>query len=72
MTKRIPVAADGTRFDAITCRRAGGYWVGPKGKEYKFLQFEDALAALNLMTRPSWRRPNKKGNWGIVSSPSWV
>ncbi len=39
----IPTAADGTSFDAVTCRRAGGYWVGPKGREYKFGRFEDAV-----------------------------
>jgi hypothetical protein len=71
MIKRIPIAADGTPFDAITCRRAGGYWIGPKGKEHKFPRFEDALAALNLMAKPFWRRPNKNGNWGIVSSSDW-
>jgi hypothetical protein len=72
MTIRIPIAADGTRFDPITWRRAGGSWVGPKGNEYKFVRFEDALAALNLMAKPSWRRPNSNGNWGIVAAANWV
>lgn len=44
---RIPVAADGSVFDPVTCRRAGGYWVGSKGRESKYLRFVDALAALN-------------------------
>jgi hypothetical protein len=62
------VAKDGTAFDETTCRRAGGYWVGPKGHQHKFPRFEDALAALRLMAKPHWRRPNSKGHWGIVTS----
>jgi hypothetical protein len=72
MTMSIPVAADGTQFNSTACRRARGYWVGPKGKEYRFARFEDALAALNLMAKPSWRRPNSNSNWGIVSAVSWA
>jgi hypothetical protein len=68
----IPTAADGTSFDPVTCRCAGGYWVGPKGREYKFSRFEDALAALNLMASPCWRRPNTARNWGIVCAASWT
>jgi hypothetical protein len=67
----IPTAADGYSFDLVTCRRAGGYWVGPKGREYKFGRFEDAVAALNLMANPCWRRPNLARNCGIVSAVSW-
>ncbi|MDB6148178.1 MAG: hypothetical protein JWO45_1842 [Spartobacteria bacterium] len=71
MTK-IPTTADGTAFDPVNCRRAGGYWVGPKGRQYKFSRFEEALAALNLMAKPRWRRPNSNGNWGIVSAAGWI
>ncbi|MET4603678.1 hypothetical protein ABIB90_003163 [Bradyrhizobium sp. JR4.1] len=67
----IPVTADGSRFDPLTCRRAGGYWVGPKGHEVKFVRYPDALAALNLMARPRWRRPNTNGNWGLVTGVGW-
>ncbi len=69
---RIPTASDGTSFDPITCRRAGGYWVGPKGKQCKFARYEDAVAALNLMSNAYWRRPNSKGNWGIVVAATWT
>lgn len=63
---------DGVPFDEVTCRQAGGYRVGPKGKEHKFHVFQDALAALNLMEGgPRWRRPNANGNWGIVTGTSW-
>ena len=72
MTWKVPAAADGTEFDEVTCRRGGGYRVGPKGKEYKFASFRDALAALNLMESPCWRRPNSSGNWGIVSGVGWL
>jgi hypothetical protein len=67
----VPVSKDGSRFDATTCRRAGGYWVGPKGHEQKYSSFDDALAALAGMTTPRWRRPNAVGNWGLVAGTHW-
>ena len=73
VTKKIPISKDGVSFDEVSCRRAGGYWVGPKGKEHKFVRFDDAVAALNLMEGgPRWRRRNKNGNWGIVSGVGWL
>lgn len=72
MTTRIPIAADGTQFDLANCCRSGGYRVGPKGKEHKFARFEDALATLNLMEKPFWRRPNSNSNWGIVTAATWL
>jgi hypothetical protein len=68
MAKKLLTARDGTTLDPISCRRAGGYWVGPKGNEHKFLRHQDAIAAASLMDNPSWRRPNANGNWGIVSA----
>lgn len=67
-----PVSRDGSHFDPLTCRRAGGYWVGPKGSERKYLRFSDAIAALYLMAKPYWRRRNANGNWGIVAGVAWV
>jgi hypothetical protein len=67
----VPVSKDGSRFDPVTCRRADGYWVGPKGHEQKIESFNDALAALATMTTPRWRRPNTAGNWGLVSGTHW-
>jgi hypothetical protein len=67
----VPVSEDGSRFDPVTCRRAGGYWVGQKGRERKYILFEDALAALAGMTTPRWRRPNSAGNWGLVAGTHW-
>ena len=69
---KTPIAADGSAFDPVTCRRNGGYWVGPKGKQYKFTSYTDALAALNLMADARWRRPNSEGNWGIVAASKWA
>jgi hypothetical protein len=60
------VAADGSTFDPVKCHRAGGYWVGPKGAERKFANYDDALAVLGETDAPRWRRPNPNGNWGIV------
>lgn len=68
----IPVSADGSCFDPLTCRRAGGYWVGPKGAEVKLIRYLDALAALTLMAKPRWRRPNVNGNWGLVTGVGWT
>jgi hypothetical protein len=68
MTCTPLVSNDGSRFDPVTCRRGGGYWVGPKGQQHKFANYNDALAALRLMKVPYWRRPNRVGNWGIVKA----
>jgi hypothetical protein len=67
----MPVSKDGSRFDAVTCRRRFGYQVGPKGDEQKFASFEDASAALAIMVPPRWRRPNAAGNWGLVTGKHW-
>ena len=69
---RVPVSKDGSAFDPITCQRGDGYWVGPKGAEHKFSRYEDACAALNLMVRQYWRRPNPQGYWGVVVGVGWV
>ena len=71
MASYIPVSKDGSRFDPKSCRRGGGYWVGEKGNEQKFTSFAEALAALASMTKPRWRRPNAKGNWGLVTGTQW-
>ena len=64
----MPKARDGTSFDPVTCRRPGGYWVGPKGNQMRFADHGDALAYLLSLPffEQRWRRPNSKGNWGIV------
>jgi len=67
----VPVSKDGSRFDPKTCCRAGGYWVGRKGRETKHASFDDAIAALAGMATPRWRRPNSAGNWGLVAGAHW-
>lgn len=67
----VPVSKDGSRFDPVTCCRAGGYWVGAKGNEKKIDTFNNALAALTTMRPPRWRRPNSAGNWGLVTGIRW-
>jgi hypothetical protein len=61
-------AKDGSTFDPVKCQRAGGYWIGPKGSEVKIANFDDAVRMLSAMRKPYWRRPNKNGNWGIVTA----
>lgn len=66
----VPVARDGSIFNPGLVR-GGTYQIGAKGEEQSFSTFADALAALNAMPVPRWRRPNDKGNWGIVSGVVW-
>lgn len=67
----IPIDRRGDAFDPASCLRAGGYWVGAKGDERKYESFAAALAALRTMDVPRWRRPNHRGNWGIVTGIRW-
>ncbi|WP_210528509.1 hypothetical protein [Rubellimicrobium arenae] len=66
----VPVARDGSIFNPDLIR-GGVYQIGAKGEEQTFSNFTDALAALNAMPVPRWRRPNDKGHWGIVSGVAW-
>lgn len=66
----VPVARDGSTFNP-SLARSGVYKIGAKGHEQDFSSFENALAALNTMPVPRWRRPNDKGHWGIVSGVAW-
>ncbi len=68
----VPVSKDGSKFDRVTCLRAGGYTVGAKGSEEKIENYTNALAALKSMSAPRWRRPNDKGNWGLVTGVTWT
>jgi len=66
----VPYAKDGTCFGQHLLRN-GQYSVGAKGDEHKFTEYEAALAYLMSMKTAKWRRPNPKGNWGIVSAIEW-
>lgn len=66
----VPVASDGTCFHPDLARR-GVFTIGAKGAEMRIASFEDALAELQRMEKPRWRRPNSAGNWGIVSGCGW-
>lgn len=68
---RVPVARDGSVF-APVLKRSTGYWIGAKGTESLVPSFRDALSELTRMSLARWRRPNTKGNWGIVSAADWV
>lgn len=69
---KLPMAKDGSLFRPDTCHRGGKYTVGEKGEEVSFQNFEAALDHLREMPVAKWRRPNGKGNWGIVTAVSWV
>lgn len=69
---KLPMAKDGTLFCRDACNRGGKYMVGGKGREVSFQNFEAALDHLREMPVAKWRRPNDKGNWGIVAAVRWV
>lgn len=66
----VPVARDGSMFTPDLIRN-GAYRIGAKGEEEDISGFAEALARLNTMPVPRWRRPNEKGLWGIVSGVAW-
>lgn len=66
----VPVAKDGSWF-SLGLARATGFTVGAKGSEKVFAEYHDALRELRIMDAARWRRPNSKGNWGIVTAVRW-
>lgn len=68
--REVPFASDGTWFSP-ELKRGRGYTIGAKGEEETVDDYEEALKRLRRMTTPRWRRPNSKGNWGIVSGIRW-
>lgn len=68
-----PFAADGSCFNpSLRRKRSGKFTVGKKGSEVAFDTFEAAVKYLKAMKTASWRRPNKVGNWGIVTAVCWA
>jgi len=68
---QVPIAKDGSWFGRENCCRKGYYTVGEKGCEQRFTDYQAALDYLRSMQTAKWRRPNAKGNWGIVSAVVW-
>lgn len=66
----VPVARDDSTFHP-GLHRGAGYTVGPKGSEEQVAGYGEALAKLQEMPVPYWRRPNESGNWGIVAGIRW-
>ncbi len=67
----VPVAKDGSWFGPHV-GRGGVFQIGEKGAEIRVTGYEAALVQLRTMSPPRWRRPNGKGNWGIVSGVDWI
>ena len=68
----VPFAADGSCFNPqLASPRDGTFRVGEKSAELRLGSFEEALAYLRTMPTARWRRPNKSGNWGLVSAVRW-
>lgn len=55
-----------------TLGRDGWFTVGRKGDERKIHGYGNALVYLASLPTAYWRRPNEKGNWGIVAVVRWV
>lgn len=66
----VPVAKDGSAFTP-GLERNGHFTVGRKGSETTVSDYRLALRYLQEMQRPTWRRPNEAGNWGIVTAVHW-
>jgi hypothetical protein len=66
----LPVARDGSTFHPAL-HRGSGFTIGAKGEELQIADFHEALAELQRMPVPYWRRPNESGNWGIVAGVRW-
>lgn len=69
-TLYVPVAKDGTHFSSA-CRMTRGYQIGDKGAERYIESFIEARSELLYMPQAKWRRPNEKGNFGIVTAVEW-
>lgn len=67
----VPQAQDGTIFHPGLTRN-GEFSVGAKAGEKRFSEYEAALDHLQKLAYPAWRRPNPRGNWGIVRAVSWL
>tara|TARA_B100002003_G_C14081817_1_gene520421 strand:+ start:104 stop:979 length:876 start_codon:yes stop_codon:yes gene_type:complete len=67
----VPVAKDGTYFSS-KCRMTRGYKIGEKGAERYIESFIDARNELLYMPLAKWRRPNDKGNFGVVTAVEWT
>lgn len=66
----VPVARDGSTFHP-GLRRGSGYTIGEKGAEIQIEDFDEALAELQRLPIPYWRRPNSSGHWGVVAGVRW-
>ena len=66
----VPVATDNSYFHPGLARN-GQFTIGAKGGEVQYGTYAEALAELQKMATPRWRRPNSAGNWGIVSGRDW-
>lgn len=72
-TIMVPFAKDGSFFHRGLIRpRTKHYCVGKKGALKNFSTFEAALDYLKGMDTAHWLRPNKNGNWGVVSAIKWA
>ena len=49
-----------------------GAWVAKRDILMMQDKPDDALAALQVMASPFWRRPNENGTWGIVRGIRWA
>jgi transcriptional regulator with XRE-family HTH domain len=71
----VPFARDGSHFSQSTCRPGTKeYNVGDRGRGNmkRFKDFDEALAYLRNMKPARWWRPNKNGDWALVTAMRWA
>lgn len=66
----LPVAKDGSVFHPGV-QRDGKYLIDEDGKERATSDFKEALAILQSMYFPQWRRPTQEGVWTRVRAAEW-
>lgn len=66
----VPVGADGSFFHP-GLKRQGVFLLGAGAEDIKVTKFEDALAELQAMVTPVWRRPAGRELWTRVQGIRW-
>ncbi|SNR78375.1 hypothetical protein [Puniceibacterium sediminis] len=66
----VPVAADGSIFQP-NHQRDGRYQIDAGGDMLSVADYRNALAQLQKMQNPYWRRPTKQGSWTRVRAIEW-
>ena len=68
----VPFAKDGSYFSpAVRRPKTGKFSIGEKDHLETFSTFAAALKRLEAMKPARWWRPNRNGDWGLVTADHW-